>query len=67
MWGLAAAAVASAVMSDVKMIHMLLSDHLQKLLGLMQSRRHLAVLTGHVREMMHAVCAATLEAPIQPV
>lgn len=64
---LAAAAVASAVMRDMEMIHVLLSDHLQKLLGPMQNRRDLAVLTQHVREMMHAVLAATVEAPIQPV
>ena len=65
MWCLAAAAVASAVMTDVEMMHTLLSDHLQKLLGPMQSRHDPAVLTQHVRGMIHAVRAATLEAPTQ--
>ena len=67
MGSLAAAAVASAAMPDTEMIHTLLSDHPRKPLGLMQSSLDLAALTGHVKGMIHAARAASLEAPTQPV
>ena len=63
----AATAVASAVMTDMEMMHMLLLDHPTMLPGPMQSHAGFAVLTQAERGMIPDAYAASVEAPIQRV
>lgn len=65
--GLAAAALATAAMTDMEMNHRLLSDHLRMLLGLMQSNSDLAVQAEHARKATHAGHGPSSGTPTQQV